>query len=193
MLADQRGELRTMASSTEAAATVESYAVQHNEGPCIDCLRTGQLLVNVDLARSTDRWPGFAAAALSLQFRMCHVLPLRLRGDVVGAMNLFTVGTDLLGAAEIDLGQAMADVATIGLLQRRAVAEREVLAEQLQTALNSRVLLEQAKGMLAERGGVTVGEAFTLMRSYARRTGQALSLVAAGILDDSIAVSTLLA
>lgn len=193
MLADQHGQLRTMASSSEEARLVELFVVQNDEGPCRDCVDTGEPLININLSESATRWPGFTRAAVDAGFRSCHVLPLRLRGEVVGAMNLFCVGVGTLAESNATLGQAMADVATIGLLQHRAVIQREVLAEQLQTALNSRVLLEQAKGMLAERGDMSVGEAFTLMRKHARRTGQPLSLVAAGVLDGSIKTSLLTA
>jgi len=186
MLADQRGDLRIMASSNEEARVVELFVVQNDEGPCLDCYRTGDALANVDFTTSGQRWPGFTKAATEAGFRSCHVLPLRLRGDAVGVMNLFCVGTDDFDAASFALAQAMADVATIGLLQHRAVTEREVLAEQLQTALHSRVMLEQAKGMLAERGAMTVGDAFVVMREYARRNGRPLSQVATGVLDGSI-------
>lgn len=193
MLTDQRGALRTMASSSDEARLVELFVVQNDKGPCLECVRTGQALPNIDLTRSADRWPGFTAAAVSAGFGSCHVLPLRLRGDVVGAVNLFCTAVVELDEPTVALAQAMADVATIGLLQHRAVVERELLAEQLQTALNSRVVLEQAKGMLAERGGRSVSDAFTLMRGYARRTGQSLGLVAVGILDGSIETQLLTA
>lgn len=193
VLTDQRGEVRTMASSSEEARLVELFVIQNDEGPCRDCVRTGRPFANIDLTRSADRWPGFTKAALSAGFTSCHVLPLRLRSDVVGAMNLFCTDVTELDASTLALGQAMADIATIGLLQHRAVTERELLAEQLQTALNSRVVLEQAKGMLAERGGLSVGAAFTLMRGYARRTGQSLGLVATGILAGSIETQLLTA
>jgi len=191
MLVDQHGQLRTMASSSEEARLVELFVVQNDEGPCRDCVDTGESVVNIAFSESATRWPGFTAAALAAGFGSCHVLPLRLRGEVVGAMNLFCVGVEHLDESNVTLGQAMADVATIGLLQHRAVIERGVLAEQLQTALNSRVMLEQAKGMLAERGEMSVGDAFKLMRNHARRGGQPLSLVAAGVLDGSITTSTL--
>lgn len=191
MLADQRGAVRTMASSSADARLVELFVAQHDEGPCIDCVASGVAMVNIDIAASAERWPGFTAAALEARFVGCHVLPLRLRGEVVGAMNLFCRNTEELGGTDVALAQAMADVATIGLLQQRAVTEREVLAEQLQTALNSRILLEQAKGMLAERGGMSVGDAFTLMRTQARRTGQPLSVVAGAVLEGSITAAQL--
>lgn len=183
MLTDQRGALRTMASSNEEARLVELFVVQNDEGPCVDCVADGKALVNIDLSTSADSWPGFTAAAIDAGFGSCHVLPLRLRGEVVGAMNLFSHGVAELSEADAALAQAMADVATIGLLQHRAVTEREVLAEQLQTALNTRILLEQAKGMLAERGKVSVGDAFNIMRAFARRTGRPLSVVAAAVLE----------
>ena len=188
MLADEDGVLRVMASSDDQAELLELFELQQDDGPCPGCFRTGQPVVNVDIRR----WPEFAEAAAAGGYASAHALPLRLRGHVIGALNLFRSSTEPLGEEDINLGQALADIATIGLLHEREVRSQQVLTEQLQHALDSRVLIEQAKGMLAERAGLTPAQAFTAMRSYARGTGQRLAVVADGVLDGSLDTSALL-
>lgn len=186
MLADQRGQLRVVASSAESARVVEIFELQNLEGPCLDCYRSGQQIVNLDAEQMRARWPNFSEAASQLGFRSVHALPMRLRDEVIGAINLFSAADSILDHDDVAIGQAMADVATIGLFQERAVREGNVLAEQLQTALNSRILIEQAKGVLAERSEISVDEAFVLMRSYARRHGRTLTAIAEAVIDRSL-------
>ena len=186
MLTDQRGALRLMASTMAEAHDLEVFELQVREGPCLDCFATGRAVVNVDLTEARERWPVFTRAAVDAGFRATHALPLRLRSQVVGAMNLFAAEPGRLDDAHIAIGQAMADVATIGLLHERNLRERTVLSEQLQTALHSRVLIEQAKGVLAARAEIGVPEAFVRMRSYARRHGITLSVVAAALIEGAI-------
>jgi len=178
MLADPRGELRVAAASSEAAGLVELFQLQNDQGPCLDCYRTGHPITAPDLAGASQRWPRFAAAAIQAGFGTVHALPMRLRDQVIGALNLFGTGTVLLEPADLRIGQALADVATIGLLQERNVRRVATLAEQLQAALNSRVAIEQAKGKLAERLNVDMDQAFTLLRDYARSSNQRLTDVA---------------
>jgi GAF domain-containing protein len=191
MLADQRGHLRVVASSAESARQVEIFELQHSEGPCLDCFHSGQQIVNLDEGQMRDRWPSFAAEAVELGFRSAHALPMRLRDDVIGAINLFTRTNRRLSDDDIAVGQGMADVATIGLLQERVGREKDVLAEQLQLALNSRILIEQAKGVLAERSRITPTEAFVVMRSYARRQNRTLTSVAAAVVDHTLQAAEL--
>jgi hypothetical protein len=186
MLADQRGALQLMASSVEEVRSLEVFELQMREGPCLDCFATGQAVVNVGLAEAHERWPRFTPAALAAGFRGSHALPLRLRRQVLGAMRLFTAEPRRLDGEHIAIGQAMADVATIGLLHERNLREQTVLSEQLQAALHSRVLIEQAKGVLAARAGVGVAEAFAMMRSHARRNGLPLTAVAGAVVDGSL-------
>jgi GAF domain-containing protein len=192
MLANQQGHLEVVAASSEEARVLELFELQESQGPCMDCFVTGEPLVNIDVAEMTNRWPLFAAAASVAGYRSAHALPLRLRGSVLGAMNLFTVDSRPLGHDDISLGQGMADIATIGLLQQRRALEHDLLTEQLQTALNTRILIEQAKGMLAELANVSLGEAFTLMRQAARNTEQPLTLIAHAILEGTIGLDQLL-
>ena len=179
VLADSRGELRVAAASSEAAGLVELFQIQNDEGPCLDCCRTGGPVTAADLAGPDEaRRPRFAAAAALTGFSTVHALPMRLREQVVGALNLFGTGPALLGPEDLRIGQALADVATIGLLQERNVRRADTLAEQLQAALNSRVIIEQAKGKLAERLSVDMDQAFAMLRDYARNSNQRLTDIA---------------
>jgi len=178
VLADPRGELRLAAASSEAAGLMELFQLQNDQGPCLDCFRTGQPVTAADLSAPGQRWPRFAAAATQAGFHGVEALPMRLRDQVIGALNLFSDGTGPLGQAELRIGQALADVATIGLLQERSTRRSDTLSEQLQGALNSRVVIEQAKGRLAERLGLGMDQAFTLLREQARTTNQRLTDVA---------------
>lgn len=186
MLADERGSLRLVASTTERARLLEVFELQEEEGPCLDCFATGEAIANVDRAEAAQRWPRFTAAAEVTGFGRTHALPLRLRRRVVGALNLFTDEGTPLDGHDLAVGQAMADVATIGLLQERSLREQTALSEQLQSALHSRISIEQAKGVLAARTGVSVAEAFTVMRTYARRRGATLVSVAAGVISGDL-------
>jgi hypothetical protein len=186
MLTDQRGRLCVVASSAESARLVEIFELQNSEGPCLDCFHTGAQVVNLDPGQMRARWPQFSAAAAALGFRSAHALPMRLRERVIGAINLFARTGAALGPDDVAVGQAMADIATIGLLQERAGREQHVLAEQLQAALNSRIMIEQAKGVLAERAQTSPDEAFVLMRAHARNQNRRLTEVAAGLLDGTL-------
>ena len=191
MLADERGSLRLMACTAERMRLVELLELQAEEGPCRECYQTGQHVMNIDLADAIERWPVFSAAATTAGFGGTHAVPMRLRGRVIGALNLFTDAPVHLSDDEIAVAQAMADVATIGLLHERSLREQTIVSEQLQTALHSRVLIEQAKGVLAARGEVTVDVAFTRMRDHARRTGRTLTAVATAVVMGSLDVRVL--
>ena len=193
MLTDQRGALQLMTSTVQSAYDLEVFELQVREGPCLDCFATGRPVVNVDLTAAHQRWPVFTPAAVAAGFRATHALPLRLRQQMVGAMNLFTASARPLGEEDLAIGQAMADIATIGLLHERNLREQAALSEQLQAALHSRVLIEQAKGVLAARADVDVTEAFTRMRTHARRHGLALTVVAGAVVEGSLDDRTLAA
>ncbi|WP_433022093.1 GAF domain-containing protein [Kribbella sp. CA-294648] len=188
MLADDNGTLHVMASSDDQTELLELFELQQNEGPCPQCFQTGVPVVNVDLRG----WPQFAEAAAAGGFVSAHAVPLRLRGQVIGAMNVFRTSRGPLTDQDVALAQALADMATIGLLHERELRDRRELAEQLQHALDSRIVIEQAKGMLAERTGLTLPEAFTAMRSYARGRGHGLTSVAHSVLDGTLQTSALL-
>lgn len=185
LLTDQRDTLQVVAASSPRTRLLELFQLQINQGPCLDCFRTGQPVSVADLTLVTARWPRFTAAAAEVGFTAVHALPMRLRSEVIGALNLFDVRPGALDEEMLRIGQALADVATIGLLQQRAIHRRDILTEQLQTALNSRVLIEQAKGVLAERLQVNVGQAFTILRDSARSRNRRLSELAQAIVDGS--------
>jgi GAF domain-containing protein len=191
MLAAPDGELRVMASSSEAMRLLELFELQSREGPCLDCYLTGQLVVNQDLTIVNGRWPRFAPEALAAGFHSVHAVPMRLRGTVIGALNLFHVEPGEMRQVDVEASQALADVATIAILQHRAALEAQVLNEQLHHALNSRIVIEQAKGMVAERQGLAMEEAFFTLRTHARNHNLRLVEVADAVIDGSLLVSAL--
>jgi len=191
MLAAPEGDLRVMASSSEAMRVLELFELQSQEGPCLDCYRTGQPVVNQDLATVNGRWPRFAAEALAAGFHSVHALPMRLRGTVIGALNLFHIEPGEMRQADVVAAQAMADVATIGVLHHRAALEAQVLNEQLNHALNSRIVIEQAKGIIAEREGLNMDQAFSALRNHARCHNLRLVDVAGDVIDGTLAAYAL--
>jgi GAF domain-containing protein len=190
MLVDPRGRLRVVASSSEESDWTELMQIQADEGPCIDCVRTGEPVTITDLDTAAAHWPRFAAALHERiapdegRYRSVHALPLRLRGEAIGGMNLFHTRPGPLPAADLRLGQALADIATIGILQERAIRHGEILTEQLQHALNARVVIEQAKGVLAQLGNVPMDLAFDRLRRYARSNNLLLGDVARQVVAD---------
>lgn len=191
MLAGPDGQLRVMASSSETMRILELFEIQAQEGPCLDCHRTGRAVVNQNLDAGNGRWPRFSTEALSAGFQSAHALPMRLRGSVIGSLNLFRTGVGQMGPADIDIAQAFADVATIAILQHRAALEAQVLTQQLTHALNSRVILEQAKGMVAERLDLDMEQSFATLRQHARHHNLRLSDVAQSVIGGSLAPSAL--
>jgi len=190
VLADAHGELRAVAASGEDAQLMELLQLQSDQGPCLDCVRSGSPVTVIDLtvAAAANRWPVFAAAvADGAAFRSVHALPLRLRREAIGALNLFHHQPGPLPSVDLSLGQALADVATIGILSERAVRHGEIVNEQLQSALLSRVIIEQAKGVLTEKGNLSMDAAFDRLRRYARNHNLRLSDVARQVVETDIA------
>jgi GAF domain-containing protein len=181
LLDDQKGHLAVVASSSEETRLLEIFQLQNNEGPCLDCVRTGTAVTSGDLGGELERWPLFVPAALDAGFRSVAALPLRLRSHTIGGLNLFDSRTDQVPLADRRLGQALADVATIGILQRRSAHRSTMVAEQLQHALNSRVAIEQAKGVLAERNTMSMDGAFGALRRHARNHNLKLTDVALAV------------
>ena len=188
LLADENGVLQLVASTSERADFVEILQLDAGAGPCIDCFRSGHAVTVADIEESGEKWPAFQAAALEQGFRSVLATPLRLRGQVIGAMNLFGREAGRLNDADAAAAQALADVATIGILQERSIRETSIVTEQLQRALESRVLVEQAKGVLAVLGGIGVEEAFVVLRAYSRNNNIALRVVAEGVIARSLDV-----
>ncbi|MFD2419772.1 GAF and ANTAR domain-containing protein [Amycolatopsis pigmentata] len=194
LLADGHGGLRLLASSNEKARLVELFQLQNEQdGPCLECYRTGQAVTAVGLSRWSSRWPGFADEALGQGFRTVHALPMRLREQTIGGLNLFRSEATSLSHGDLKLGQALADNATIAILQRRARARSETLIEQLQGALNSRITIEQAKGVLSSLGDIGVDEAFEKLHGFARHHNLLLTELARRVVMDSVEARRVLA
>lgn len=183
MLTDQDGQLRYMASSTENARLLDLYQIQNDEGPCLECAHSGAEVSHDDLRAAADRWPVFAPRALTLGFTAVHALPMRLRDQVIGAVNVFRDDAPM-NAEETRVARALADVAAIAIIQERAITRAEALTEQLQGALNSRVVIEQAKGAVARTFGVDVEMAFEVLRAHARSEHRRLTDVAKEMVTD---------
>src|ERR1022692_775796 len=192
MLADQGGSLMTVAASDERARLLELFEIQNDEGPCRDCYRLGTAVVNVDLHGARERWPQFTLQGIAKGFSSANAVPLRLRSQVVGSLNLFHAGTAGLGSGELRLAQALADAATIGILQQRTIHRTEVVAGQLQAALTSRIIIEQAKGVLAERLKISTDDAFEMLRGAARHRNRLLSDLARDVASGSADAAELL-
>ncbi len=184
LLTDPHGRLQYMASSASSVKMLELFQLQYQEGPCLDCFNSGAAVVNSDLGEAGQRWPRFAPRAVEAGFKSAHAFPLRHRQKVIGALNLFSADTGRLEPTDVRIIQCLADIATIGLLQERAIRSAEILTEQLQGALDSRISIEQAKGILARTHGVGVDAAFDRMRAYARVHHQRLSDVARDVVVD---------
>ncbi|MGO1055210.1 GAF and ANTAR domain-containing protein [Crossiella sp. CA198] len=191
LLVDQRGALSLVAASTDQARLLELFQLQDEEGPCLDCFRAGTSVGCPDLGAEPRRWPRFSVAAAEQGFTAVHAVPMRLREEIIGALNLFGTTPGGISAEAIALAQSFANVATISILQVRALRHSEMVTEQLQTALNSRILIEQAKGILTERLQIDIADAFALMRDHARNTNQFLADVAQQVISRSPAVAEL--
>ena len=190
LLSDQRGHLHVMASSSEQTRLLELFQLHADQGPCLECFSTGEAVLVADLAAEAEHWPLFAAEAQIQGFRSVAALPMRLRSETIGALNLFRTQTGPLPAEDLQVAQALADVATIGILHHRALALSEIVGGQLQVALNSRVIIEQAKGVLAEREKLHVDQAFGRLRGYARDNHLPLNSVARAVIDGRLDLRT---
>jgi hypothetical protein len=191
MLVGAGGVLQLLASSSERMRLLELFELQRDEGPCPDCYRSGEPVGAVDLEEAGGRWPTFAAEALRAGFRAVHALPLRVRSDTIGALNLFRNTAGTLSEVDLRAARALAHVATLSILQHRTHSDSELLGRQLQQALNTRVVIEQAKGVLAERSKVNMEEAFPLLRRYARAHNQRLNQVAQAITEGTLPATAL--
>ena len=192
VLADATGNLRAVAASTEQMHLLELFEIQNDEGPCLDAFNSGQPVTEEEL-ESAGKWPQFSKVAVAAGFHSVQAAPMRLRTEVIGALNMFRTQPGRLEEGEMALSGALAGIATISLLQERALREARLMTEQLQIALNNRVVIEQAKGVLAERGGLPMESAFEVMRRYARNHNRKLADVAIDLIDQRISADTLAA
>ena len=186
LLADGRGQLDVMASTSEASRLVEVIQLSAEAGPCVECFRTGEVVSLPDIAESPAEWSRFRESALALGFTSVHAVPMRLRDNTIGTLNLLRDRTGELDEQDRIAARAFADVATIGILHERSLRETALLAEQLQGALSSRIVIEQAKGVVAYTNGVTIEQAFDMIRRYARSHQIGISQVAARLVDQSL-------
>ena len=191
LLVSPGGDLRVMAASSEAMRLVELFELQTDEGPCLDCYRSGQPVINQSLVQDRGRWPLFTPRALDAGFSSVHAVPMRLRGATIGALNLFRSNEGTMDVSDVHAAQALADVATIAILQHRAAAETQVLNAQLSQALNSRIVIEQAKGMVGERAHLNMEQAFNRLRNHARNHNLRLLDVARDVVDGVLPTAAL--
>ncbi|MET0146209.1 MAG: GAF and ANTAR domain-containing protein [Ilumatobacteraceae bacterium] len=191
MLVAPNGELRLMTSTSEAMRLVEVFELQSQEGPCLDCYRSGQPVLHAALAATGARWPLFTPVAIDAGFRGVEAIPMRLRRNVIGALNLFHADETSLNDADIVAAKALADVATIAILQHAAAASAHLVNAQLNQALNSRIIVEQAKGVIAERQRFSMDEAFKALRNHSRNHNLRLADVAEAVVDGSLGPDSL--
>lgn len=193
LLADERGVLHVVAASSERTRQLELFQVQRADGPCRDCYLDGSPVSVPDLRTETERWPQFAPAALQAGFASVHAVPMRLRDQVLGALGLFGTTAGSLEPDDLSLGQALADVASVAIVQDKEKSDQRGVNEQLQTALQSRIVLEQAKGVLAQQGSLQMDEAFAVLRGYARDHNLRLTAVAEAVVARQLPARQLLA
>jgi transcriptional regulator with GAF, ATPase, and Fis domain len=187
MLADSEGTLRHGACSIEQMRVVELFELQVEEGPCFDAYRERVPVLSDSPEDAETRWPHFAPHAHASGFVAVSAVPMRLRAEAIGALNLFSSRAGALNDDDVGVAQAMADIATIGILQERVIRDRSVFSSQLEVALESRVAIEQAKGIVAEHNQITVDTAFDLIRRFTRDHNRLLSETARQIIDGTIA------
>jgi GAF domain-containing protein len=186
MLAAPAGGLSLVASSSEAMRLLELFELQAQEGPCLDAFRTGVAVEHENLRAGAGKWPSFSAAALQAGFQSALALPLRLRQVTLGALNLLRTTREPMPEADIIVARAFADLAALSISQHRASSEAQRLNEQLSAALTSRVVIEQAKGVISERAGVDLAEAFARLRAYARSGNYRLTDIARAAVDGTL-------
>lgn len=191
LLVDQVASLRVIASSTEHPDVLELYELERDEGPCLLCLHSGEPVVNVDLSQDDPRWPNLATRARQAGFHVAHAIPMRVRDEVIGTVNALAHAPGGISEEELRVARSLAAIASVGILQERAVRENRILAEQLQTALSARVIIEQAKGMVAEGLGTDPEAAWTLLRQYARPNHLTVAEQSRRLLSREISVESL--
>jgi GAF domain-containing protein len=191
LLAWPGGDLQFVASSSESMKVLELFQIQADEGPCVDCYRDGLAIVNHALTEHDLRWPRFSPRALAQGFRAVHCLPMRLRGRTIGALNLFRTHQGILDSDDVAVAQGFADVATIAILQHQSSLSASTLNDQLSNALNSRIIIEQAKGMIRQAMNCDMDEAFGRLRAHARNHNVGLTEVATRVVDGELEASEL--
>ena len=190
LLADAAGHLRVVGASSERIGLLELFQIQNDEGPCLDCYRNGEVVVESNLNKASA-WPKFAVESVKAGFQSVCAVPLRLRDARLGCLNLFMTEAHPLAITDVALAQALADVASIAIVQDQASRDAAIREGRLQSALNSRIAIEQAKGMIAERNGVDMNLAFSLLRGFARDTNRGLTELAESVIAGTVPVDAL--
>jgi transcriptional regulator with GAF, ATPase, and Fis domain len=191
MLAASSGELQVIASSSDAMRNLELFELQANEGPCVDCYQSGLPIVNLELTATDGRWPRFTRRAINNGFHSVHSLPMHLKDNTIGALNMFRTNTGPLRAEDVLVAQALADVATIVIIQHQTTIDAQMLNSQLNEALNSRIIIEQAKGKLSEAAGIDMDDAFRRLRSHARSHSLRLTDVAHAVAEGTMSTESI--
>lgn len=186
LLADSGGDLELVASTSEEAKVVETIIIAAGAGPCIDGFDTAAVVTVPDITASGDKWPKFKKSALEQGFRSTYAVPMRLRTEVIGVMNLLSSTPDSISQKDGDIAQALADIAVLGILHERNFRNPLVVDEQLHLALDTRILVEQAKGVLAQAEGLSMTDAFDALREYASSHGLSLRQSAEGTVQRTI-------
>lgn len=186
MLVSPAGELQYVASSSESMRILELYQIQADEGPCVECFNSGEAIIDRLLVDASEQWPHFGPRAIELGFTSVYCLPMRLRGRVIGALNFFRVDAEPLDDSDVVVAQGLSGVATIAILQHQTSLDARVLNSQLSKALDSRIIIEQAKGMISQATNCGVDQAFNRLRAHARNHNERLTAVANAVVDGSI-------
>lgn len=186
MLVSPAGELQYVASSSESMRLLELYQIQTAEGPCVECFNSGEAIIDRLLDDARDQWPHFSPQAIEQGFNSVYCLPMRLRGRIIGALNFFRVDADPLDESDVVVAQGLSGVATIAILQHQTSLDAKVLNSQLSKALDSRIIIEQAKGMVSQATGCDVDQAFNRLRAHARNHNARLTAVANAVVDGTI-------
>jgi GAF domain-containing protein len=186
LIDDQNGHLIPVASSSEEARLLELFQVHMNQGPCLDAIRGGTTVFSHDLQDERERWPAFCDAALEIGYHSVVAVPMRLNGTTIGGLNIFSNQAGQQSDERRRLGTALGHLAALAISHQQSARRSAALAEQLQHALSSRVVIEQAKGVLAERLDLTMEAAFDRIRRYARDHNQKLGEVCAGVISGEI-------
>ena len=191
LLADAQGTLHVMAASSAETLELEAVQLQRDDGPCLDCYHAGTPVTVPDLDAEDDRWPRFAPAARAAGFVSVHAVPMRLQARVLGTLGLFGTRVGTLNDADHKLAQALADVASVSLVNEKASDDADLINQQLQHALDSRVAIEQAKGIIAQALSLDMTDAFALLRGYARNNQTPINQVAQALADRSLKATAL--
>jgi len=188
LLTDGIGDLEVVASTSEESRLVDILQLRTGIGPSVECFRTGKVVAVADIRTLDGDWSEFRRESLEQGFLSVHAVPLRLRGNVIGTMSVFRSVAGALTSEDASITQGLADVATIGILHERALRESDIAQQQLQHALNSRVIIEQAKGVIAQTRGIGMDDAFRMLREYSRSNGRGLREVAEQVVARSLSL-----